>query len=892
MKKLMSLLFVLKCINALASTVTTNNTLYYSAVNRGDNVDVNTNQNASLTPLQGYGAYLVNGEYYLNLSKIITRGSTADAIRTNGGNNVFYTNELEISVTGSSADAVNLAANQYDTKYISLLYVKDQAKLTSGDGVTVRANNFVHADSKAIAMLPNNSILKNTMTGTASNSFDSKGYTVYAGNRDNDYYGFLNYLNTKGNAFVFVGDNSQIESNAKNGHAVYANKGGLIHLGDKTQIVTNGQDAYAIFASTERQASFSDNIRPGKVYLKGGVLLRANNSSNVIQAKGADSFIKSGYIDIPVIDDTYVRGTDITIDETTFQPSSGKFDVMGNISAIEGGYISLNMDDASTFVGSTSIDTGNNSNINLNISDNGSIWEMTKDSSLSTLTIKNGAIFTLHDDPARPTTMTISGNIINDKGIIDLSSPTHNTYDTLIIDGDYTGNDGLLKLDTALGNDLSSTDKVVITGNSAGTSNVEVTNIGGLGAATIEGIKVIEVQGNSTGVFNKAGRIVAGAYEYFLERGDGILTDVKNWYLTSSLTPTPPGPTPPGPTPPGPTPLGPIPPEPIPTPQTPTYRPEVGSYLANSIAVNGMFVHGFHDRLGENQYFYRAQLGRKKYDIWTRNVANYSSFRDGSRQLKTSTNGYAFQVGGNLIHHTTKNNNHILVGIMGGFGFNNSTTHSNRVSFSSKGQVEGYSLGLYASYYNNKNEDFGYYADSWLTHSWFDNEVKGDGLRKESYRSKGFTYSLEGGFYKKIGESSSKNNKYYIQPKAQVIYMGVRTKDHREHNGTLVENYGKGNVQSRVGAKIYLSKTQYTRKGINKIQPYMEFNWVHNTRDHRVAMDGVKSKRAGSKDIAEAKIGIDVNMRSDFNIYANVAQEWGRKSYRNTKVTVGFKYRF
>lgn len=262
MKKFLSSLMLLKCINSLSDTINTNTTLYYSNVQRGDSVNVNTKDWGKFAPLQGFGAYLNNREYFLDNAVINVSGIQADAIRTNGGNNVLYSNTLKIEATGLSGDAINMASSNYNSKHIDLLYVRDYAELSSKYGVTVRANNYYNEDSKSIIILPNNSIIKNTST-SANNISDSTGYAVYAGNRDKDNNNGTD-INAKGRSYVFIGDNSKIESSAKKGHTVYANKGGLVQLGDKAEILATGENGYALFASTEQQSGYTDNIRPGK----------------------------------------------------------------------------------------------------------------------------------------------------------------------------------------------------------------------------------------------------------------------------------------------------------------------------------------------------------------------------------------------------------------------------------------------------------------------------------------------------------------------------------------------------------------------------------------------------------------------------------------------------
>ncbi|VFS47372.1 Outer membrane protein IcsA autotransporter precursor [Budvicia aquatica] len=66
-----------------------------------------------------------------------------------------------------------------------------------------------------------------------------------------------------------------------------------------------------------------------------------------------------------------------------------------------------------------------------------------------------------------------------------------------------------------------------------------INNIGGQGALTTHGIEIVEVYGNSVGTFNSSGRIVAGAFDYFVRPGTAISgANAKNWYLISDDSPT------------------------------------------------------------------------------------------------------------------------------------------------------------------------------------------------------------------------------------------------------------------------------------------------------------------------------------------------------------------
>ena len=197
---------------------------------------------------------------------------------------------------------------------------------------------------------------------------------------------------------------------------------------------------------------------------------------------------------------------------------------------------------------------------------------------------------------------------------------------TLTINGDYTGNNGLLALRTVLGDDLSPTDKLVVKGDTHGTTRVSVSNAGGSGAPTIEGIRIVDVEGASNGTFVKEGRIVAGAYDY-----DIVKRDNQNWSLTSVALPGPVPPTPPG------NPKEPVEPMP-PTAEGPhQYRPETGSYLANTLAANTLFTTRLHDRLGETQYTDALTGEQKVTSLWMRHIGGHNRFKDGSGQISTQS---------------------------------------------------------------------------------------------------------------------------------------------------------------------------------------------------------------------------------------------------------------
>lgn len=893
-------------IPSTGNTITTTNTLYYSKIEVGDSVNINTTANGTTAPLGGFGVYLNNNNASVRLddAKINTSGTQADAIRFNGGNNFFFANTATINASGTHADGINIGlVNGLNIKNTNIAAIEGAANI-AGNAIGVRANNYAGTGSKSIILLGDNSTVKSNTTGSASNAIDSIGYGVYAGSSDKEQSGMStmdrllgksNLIN--GDSYIFIGDNSIISSKAINGHSVFSNQGGLIQLGANTNIEAAGVGGYALYAESKATDSNNNNARGATIYLEGGAKLRVHgNTKNVIQANGKDAIIKSAFINKPIVDPlTYTAGTDVDIDITDVTETSGIFDIIGNISSINGGEISLNMSEGSKFIGSTSLDTNIDSKIDLKLSGDNSIWELNKDSSLTSLTLEKKAVLTpFRASDTEATSYTLTGDVVNNGGIISLVSTTSNVFDVFTINGNYSGNDGYIIFDTVLHDDTSESDNLIITGNTSGNSKVKVQNIGGVGAETIEGIKLITVNGESLGNFEQEGRIVAGAYDYFLRRGNGDTTSTKDWYLSSNYA------VPIEPPPIEPPPIEPPPIEPPPGPTKKVYRPESGSYIANLAASKNLFVHRLHDRLGEANYTDSLINNENVSSIWVRNVGGYNKFNDKSGQLKTTGSRYILHLGGDIAQWSNSEKDRYHVGLMAGYARSSSTTDSRITNYSSDGKVSGYSLGTYGTWYSNEKDKTGFYTDIWAMYSWFDNEVQGEGLAKEKYNSNGLTASLEIGYTYEIDEKwysiknyTLKDIKYYIQPKGQIIYLGVDADNHTEKNGTYIKSSSSDNIQTRLGVRFFANNFSIDNKHVNKeYQPFLEVNWIHNTEDYGVVMDNIKNNQEGVSDIAEIKLGVEIKIKQDISLWGNFSQQWGASKYRDTRATIGAKYLF
>ncbi|WNN43782.1 ESPR-type extended signal peptide-containing protein [Winslowiella toletana] len=457
----------------------------------------------------------------------------------------------------------------------------------------------------------------------------------------------------------------------------------------------------------------------------------------------------------------------------------------------------------------------------------------------------------------------VSGNVDNAGRLIMSHALTGDNYADFTVNGNYVGQKGSrIIFDTVLAGDESTTDRLVINGDTSGVSSIKVNNIGGQGAYTNNGIRIIDISGKSGANFELEGRVVAGAYDYKLYQGGVTNPSDGDWYLRT---------------------------------ENPD-RPEAGSYIANLAAANTMFNTSLENRSGETWYT-DAMTGEKKAtSMWLRTTGSHNRSRDSSGTFKTQDNRFVTQLGGDVFRFSSNENDLWRVGLMTGYANSSNNTITSGSGSRSKGSAKGYSVGTYGTWFADEKAHTGAYVDSWLQYSWFKNEVNGEGLAQEKYDSKGFTASLETGYTFFAGASEHYN--FYLQPKAQAIWMGVKADDHREASNTLVSGEGDGNVQTRLGMKAFLTQpSQEEEAQSQKFKPYIEATWIHNSKDFAAKMSHETTgshtfKQGGAGNVAEMKLGLEGDLTNRLNMWGNVGQQVGSKGYSDTTVTFGVKYNF
>lgn len=382
-------------------------------------------------------------------------------------------------------------------------------------------------------------------------------------------------------------------------------------------------------------------------------------------------------------------------------------------------------------------------------------------------------------------------------GIIAPGHPS--TLGTLTIAGDYASAGGAIEIRTRLEGDDSPTDRLVITGSTSGTTPVLVTNVGGAGAQTVEGIQIVEVGGASNGVFTLVGNytyqgqpaVVAGAYAYRLYQGSASASNDGNWYLRSSLDS--PVVTPP---------VEPVEP-PVTPPSGPLLAPTVPLYESYASVLQRVNELGtLQQRVGNRYWQPDVELQSEAKDghpaigrgAWVRAEGSDSQIDPSS---STSNAGYdvhlwKFEAGFDAPVHESDAGT-LVVGPTVHYG----TANSSVSSMYGDGSIDvtGYGFGGAATWYGND----GTYVDGQATLSWYDSDLRSSQLGKKlenGNRGNGAAASVE------IGHRVALNDIWSVTPQTQLSWSQVRFDSFTDEYGAKVSDDNGDSVVSRLGVSL------------------------------------------------------------------------------------------
>lgn len=449
---------------------------------------------------------------------------------------------------------------------------------------------------------------------------------------------------------------------------------------------------------------------------------------------------------------------------------------------------------------------------------------------------------------------------------------TGQPFRTLTVHRDYTGFDGLLVLNTVLEDDHRYTDLLHVEGHTSGNTRLRILNMGGAGVQTAaEGIRVVQVDGESLGTFALDGRVVAGAYDYNLFQGGiGDDQDDGDWYLRSALTQEPGGPGDPGdPGDPG-GPGG-------PGTGDGLFRPEVGAYLGNQAATLTMFRHHRGDRVAD-QYTGDDVEPRS---VWLRGHQHHLDTRVAHDQISSGTDTRTTELGAELMHWTLDKVN-LAVGAIYSEGSADSTETSALSGYTAKGSLDGRAFTLFGTWSTHPGGRTGWYLDQWLQYADFEHTVQGQDLAPERFGSKRTTASVEGGYGFLLHQSERYD--LVLLPQLQIVYSDFEMPVYVEANGTVVQPEHPGGWSARAGVRLMGT--------INRVlRPYVEVNTWDDARAVEMQFDDAVVSMAPTGRVNEYNAGLSVGGKA-WSGWASLGVQNGDAGLRAAQGQLGVRYRW
>lgn len=389
-------------------------------------------------------------------------------------------------------------------------------------------------------------------------------------------------------------------------------------------------------------------------------------------------------------------------------------------------------------------------------------------------------------------------------GTVNLASTGLNNV--LTVTGNYTGNGGNIVLNTVLGGDHSATDKLDIQGDTSGTTTVTVNNIGGAGALTGTGIKLIDVAGTSNGKFQLKGQytidnlaaLVVGPYAYTLhQNGVGIPAD-GGWYLRSRYQ------------------AG-----------IPTYE----SYSQTLLALNTL--PSLQQRVGNRMWAEpdaagaspRYSSGKVGTGMW----ANIEGRRDSSHpaystsQASYDTDIYRIQGGIDGLLHDDAATGQLVAGLSAQYANGRSTVSS--PAGNGRINTTGYGVGASLTWYGNN----GFYADGQVQANFYDSDLSsptaGITLAKGN-NAKAYTASVEAGQRMPVAPG------WTLTPQAQLSYTSVKFDDFTDGFGARVSLDQGSSLRARLGLSLDNEKIWRDGSGkANRQHSYVVVNLYNEFKD-------------------------------------------------------------
>jgi outer membrane autotransporter protein len=482
-------------------------------------------------------------------------------------------------------------------------------------------------------------------------------------------------------------------------------------------------------------------------------------------------------------------------------------------SAADGWVDTLTLRDQTVTAGAGTILNWENIIIDGGVVNFGSALEVGSESTLGLTTRNGGTVFS-------DTNFILTGNLINN-GIVSIQDGV--VGNTFTVNGDYSGT-GHLAMDVVLGSDTSLSDSLIISGDSSGSTTLNVNNIGGNGGQATIGIQVVQVNGNSNAGFTLAGdyvtargnqAVIGGAYAYtIVQKTDG------HWYLQSvdgggAVTP-------------------------LYQPGVPVYE----LYTQGLLKLNGLS--SMDERIGQ-RYISSQQpfsdncfvssvdsddgveslCGSADRASWAKleGAQHHTKAKSSTTGAKSDSEQWTFEVGiDHLLHESSS-----------GRFFMSPTVHYgvSEIDIASdfgNGSVDSkaYGVGITATWVAEND----FYVDGQARYSWYNSDLYSNtlGSLKSGNDGNGYATSIE------LGQHFTVSDGLVVSPQAQLIYSEVNFNTFTGPNNEVVSASNSRSLKSRFGVAVDRKHTSIDKN--KKVY-----------RTHRYVVGNIYYEHLGENDI-------------------------------------------
>lgn len=801
-----------------------------------------------------YGA-LVEKASSLTLtnSSIVTLGDRGAGIYALDNGSIFNGSGLNIQTSGVAGHGV-VAGNGAQIT----LSNSDIRTSANTDAIGVWAFGGSQVTLSNVNVSTAGTLSEGLFAWNAGSRIDATGGTIST--QGDDSYGI-----TAVDGATAIGRNLSVTTTGNLSRGAYASMGGVLTLENST-ITTTGANADGLRArnggsltATNVDVSVS-GLSSAAIYMDGGTLADPNqitvNGGSLAASQGAIIHVvgDTGSVTLngPVaITSGIVNGQRqfVSVEANGLTPSALSLDV-NDVSGIEGAFsvegaghvVNASFTGRSDWSGDLLVDPGNTVNLSLA----NSIWTGLS-SGTPDITLDAGSRWNVTGS-SNAGTITNAGHIV--------FVPNTGTFSTLTVNN-FVGQNGVLGLNTHLGDDASPSDVLVIDGGAAsGTTGIAITNAGGTGEQTTgDGIRIVQaVNGATTAAdaFHLSGRIAAGVYEYLLFRGG--TTSNEDWFLRSFRIED----------------------------ETPLYRPEVALYAPVPALVRAMdlaLIGTLHERVGE-----QAQ-GANDEASWARVIGEYGDGRwsgtVGARATRSRIVG--LQSGLDLYRSRDDDGGQDRLGVYVGYAIQSTDLNGFALGRHDLpvGSVDlrGKTAGAYWTHYTSS----GGYLDAVIQGNWFDVTARSDYDTGMKTSGASYTASLE------AGQAIALTGNWQIEPQAQIIAQTLSLDDSRD-DFSPVRWQEDDTLTGRIGLRLHY--TERTAEGF--WQPYLKANlWRGLSGTDYVVMESDAIDNRFGHVSPEIGVGFTSQLSATTSLYGHVDHRWsttGQEKQSLTSATLGLRF--